>query len=817
MDTLLQDLRYAARRLLRSPGFTLIAICSLAIGVGATTAIFTIANALLLRPPVGIGEPERLVDVGRTQEGGGFDTFSYPNFQDIRAQTRTLEGLAAVNIEPRAYSLNTGDGVVPVQGSPVSGNFFEVLRARPALGRFFLPEEDRTPGGSAVVVASYGFWRDKLGGDPAIIGKTLRLNGTPFILVGVASPGFHGPYISAPELWVPLTSTTLLGTPRDLFTMRDGVWLTGVARLAPGVTPEAAQAELGGIAHRLQQAYPEENRGKGIRVIPSGLFPGEMRTAVQGFMALLLAVGGLVLLIASTNVAGMLLARGAARRREVAVRLAIGAGRGRLVRQLATEGVLLFLIAGAVGVLAAQWFTSLLLHLLPRLPFPVAFDPVVDWRVLGFALAVSLLTGLLAGLVPAAHATRPELMPALKADSGSEGWRRLRLRSGMVVAQLAFSLLLLVGAGLFLRALVHARSIDPGFEPRGVELSALDFRLANLNDEQGTAFAGELLTRATALPGVTGAALAADLPLDGGSMGFGSIEVDGREPPRPPSARGPASWDADWNIVTPGYLGLLGIPVVEGRDFAEIDRAGAPDVAIINQTLAGMLWPGESAVGKTFRNDGRVVSVIGVSRDARYRSLSAPDRGFVYLAHAQRPFERMTLLVRLADGRQSVAPAVRRIVAQLNPALPVVNQQTLVDYTSMALFPQRVAVYVAGTLGVVALLLAVLGIYGVTAYAVTSRTRELGIRLALGAQRGGVVRLVLREGIQLALIGAAVGLFGAAVVTRLLSGLLYGVSATDPVAFGGGAVLLIAAAIFASWLPARRAARVDPMVALRAE
>lgn len=817
MEGLLQDLRYGARMLLRSPGFALVAVLSLAIGVGATTAIFTIANALLLKPVPGIGEPERLVDVGRTENGQGFDTFSYPNYLDVRAQARTLDGFAVVNIEPRAYSLDTGDGVAPVQGSPVSGNFFQVLRARPAIGRFFVPEEDRLPSGTPVVVVSHRFWRETLGGDPAAVGSTLRLNGTAFTVVGVASEGFHGPYITAPDFWVPLTATRLLGMPADLFSSRESVWLTGVARLAAGVTLETAQAEVGGIAHRLQQAFPEENRGKGLRVAPSGLFPGEMKAAVQGFLGLLFAVAALVLLIASTNVAGMLLARGAMRRREVAVRLSLGAGRGRLMRQLATESVLLFVIAGAVGVLLAQWMSSLLVALLPPLPFPVAFDPVLDWRVLGFALAMSLAAGLTAGLVPAGQATRLELVGALKTDAGAEGWRRLRLRSGLVVAQLAFSLLLLVGAGLFLRALVHARAIDPGFEPHGVELSSLDLGLANLEQGPGRAFANQLVERAAALPGVEAAAMALDLPLDGGSFGLGALQVQGRQPPPGPDGRVPEGWDADWNVVTPGYLGLLRIPLVEGRDFTAADRDGAPDVAIINQTLAQTLWPGQSAIGKTFGNDGRVVTVIGVSRDAKNRSLSESPRGFVYVPLAQRYWGRMTLLVRLADGQASVAGTVRRIVGELHPALPVVDQQTLSDYTAMALFPQRVALYVAGSLGIVALLLAVLGIYGVTAYTVASRTRELGIRLALGAERGRVVRLVLREGVGLATIGAGVGLLGAAAVTRLLSGMLYGVSATDPVAFGGGALLLVGAALVASWVPARRAARVDPMVALRAE
>ena len=811
-----QDARYALRGLGRSPLFTLTAVLSLAVGVGATTAIFTLTNALLLKPPPGVGAPERLVDVGRTQDGQGFDTFSYPNFLDLRAQTRTLDGFAAVRLEPRAYALGTADGGVAVKGTAVSANYFDVLRARPALGRFFAPDEDREVGGAAVVVLGHRFWRERLGGDRGVIGRTLRLNGTPFTVVGVAGEGFHGTAVLAPELWVPLTASALLDISRGTFESRESVWLSGIARLGPGVTLEAAQADLGAAASRLEHAYPRENEGKGMRVLPSGAFPGEMRTTVQRFMGLLFAVAALVLLIASTNVAGMLLARAAGRRREVAVRLAVGASRGRLVRQLVTESVLLFLVAGAAGVAVARVMTTLLLALLPPLPFAVALDTSLDWRVLGFALALSLGTGLLAGLVPAVQSTRPAVVPALKGDDRTEGWRRLRLRSGLVVKQLAFSLLLLVGAGLFLRALVQARTIDPGFEARGVELASLDLGLANLEAAEGRRFADELVARAAALPGVTAAALAADLPLDGGNFGLGPIAVDGREPPPAPDGR-PGFWAADWNVVTPGYHALLRIPIVDGRDFTAADREGAPEVAIINETLAAQLWPGQRAVGRTFRNEERILTVVGVSRDAKYRSLGAPPHGFVYVPLAQRYFGRTTLLTRLAEDAPSATQPVRRLVAELNRDLPVVDQQTLAEYAAMALFPQRVALWVAGSLGAVALLLAVVGIYGITAYSVAQRSRELGIRIALGAPRGGVLRLVLRDGARLAAIGTAVGLAAAAALTRLLAGLLYGVPPVDPIAFGGGAALLVAAALAASWLPARRAARVDPMVALRGD
>ena len=806
-----REVRSAARALQRSPLFTTVAVLSLGIGIGATTAIATLANALLLKPLPGVGAPEGVVDVGRTQDGRGFDTFSYPNYLDVRERVRTLTGIAAVRPELQAVSLATADGVAPVRAASVSANFFDVLQARPTLGRFFVADEDAAPGSATVAVVSHRFWTERLAGDTGAVGRTVRLNGTPFTVVGVAAPGFHGANLMVPDLWLPLTASTYIGLPASIFTSRGSVWLTGVARLAPGVTLEAVQADVGGIAFQLERAYPRENEGKGLRVMASGLFPGEMRGMVRGFLGLLFAAGALVMLIAVTNVAGMLLARAAGRQREIAVRLAVGASRAQLVRQLLAESLLLFAVAGLAGVLIARWLVTLLLGLLPRLPFPVAFDTALDLRVFAFAAALALATGVLAGLAPALQSTRPALVPALKRESGG-GERRLRLRGALVVAQLALSLLLLVGAGLFLRALLHARSIDPGFDARSVELASLDLGQSNLPERQARQLAEELVARAATLPGVQGAALAVDLPLDGGNFGMGGLTVPGRTPPD-----GQDAFEADWNVVTPGYLALLRIPLLSGRDFTAADREGAPDVAIVNETLARTLWPGQEAVGRTFGNDGHVVTVVGVSRDAKYRSLGQEPHGFVYVPMAQRYLPRVTLLTRMAPAAPSPAAAVRRLVTELDASLPVVDQQTLTDYTTMATFPQRVALYVAGSLGVVALLLAVLGIYGVTAYAVTRRTRELGIRVALGSTRGGVLRLVLREGAVLAGVGAVIGLAAAAALTRLLSALLYGVPPLDPVAFGGAAALLVGAALVAAYLPARRAAAVDPTIALRSE
>jgi len=814
LDLLRQDIRYAIRALGRSPLFALVSVLSIAIGVGATTAIVTLANTLLLRPPPGVGHPERVVTVGSTRDGRGFDNFSYPNFVDYRASARSLSALAAMRVEPQAVSLAGPSGGEPIQMSATSGNFFEVLETHPALGRFFTMDEDRAPGASPVVVLSHRFWNRRFQADSSIVGKPIVLNGSPFTVVGVAAERFQGPFVLAPDLWVPLTASSLLGLPRDLFESRRSVWIMGIGRLAPNVGLGEAQAELSAIAARLAQQYRNENEGRGLAVMQASLFPGDLRGMIAAFIAMLMVVAGLVLVIASTNVAGMLLARASARRREIAVRLALGASRGQLVVQLVAESLLVFVAAGAASLLLARWLVSALMALVPRLPVQLAIDPQLDWRVLTFALLVSLVTGLLAGVVPALQSTRPDLVQALKSDTGGTATRqRLRLRSGLLVAQIAFSMLLLVVGGLFARTLTHARSIDPGFDPRGVSIASLDLGLANYDSASGRRVAATLLERARAIPGVRSASLSTMLPLDGGGLGLGPIRVAGREPPG-----GQDDWREDWNVVTPGYFATMGIPLVRGRDFADSDREGGGDVAILNETFAAALFPGQDAVGRTVTNGDRVVTIIGVARNAKYRTLGERPRNFIYVPLAQRYMGRTNLLVKTTPGAAvSVVAPIRRLVQEVDARLPILREHTLEEQTAMALFPQRVALYVSGGLGTVALLLALLGIYGVTAFTVTQRTREIGVRVALGAQRSHVLGLVLRQGVVLAAVGVVVGSLAAFGATRLIANLLYGVPPTDVIAFGGAALALAVAAVAASWIPARRAARVDPIIALRSE
>ena len=809
LDLIRQDVRYASRALARSPLFAIISVLSIAIGVGATTAIVTLANTLLLKPPPGVGHPDRVVAIGRTEDGRGFDNFSYPDFVDYRG-VKSLTSLAAMRMDPTPVSLGGPSGGEPIQMSSVSGNFFEVLETRPALGRFFTMAEDRAPGANPVVVLSHRFWTRRYQADRSIVGAAITLNGTPFTVVGVAAEKFQGPFVIAPDIWVPMMGSTPLGLAANMFSARNAVWMIAIGRLAPNVGIGQAQAELSGIATRLQQQYRPDQPNRGIGVMPMSFFPADMRPVIGAFMTLLLVIATLVLVIASTNVAGMMLARASARRREIAVRLALGASRGQLVTQLVIESLLVFAAASVAGLLIARWLVAALMAVVPKLPVQLLFDPELDWRVLTFTLVASLVTGVLAGLAPALQSSRPELVPALKSDAGGTSTRqRLRLRSGLLVTQIAFSMLLLVVAGLFARTLAHARNIDPGFDPRGVYIASLDLDLANYDSTTGRRAVVSMLERVQRIPGVRSAATTAMLPLDGGGMGLGGIEVAGRRPP------GEDGWDMDWSVVTPGYFETLGIPIVRGRDFSDTERSGG-DVAILNEAFAAALFPGEEAVGRTVMNGDIPLTIVGIAKNAKYRTLGERQRNFIYVTLGQRYMGRMHVLIKTA-GDVPVAASMRRIVSDVDPALPILRQQSMVEQTRTSLFPQTLALYVSGGLGFVALLLALLGIYGVTAFSVTQRTREIGVRVALGAQRSHVLALVVRQGLVLAGVGVVLGSLAGFGATRLISNLLYGIAPTDALAFGGAAGLLSFAALAASWIPARRASRVDPIVALRSE
>jgi putative ABC transport system permease protein len=815
-QTALQDARYALRLLRRSPAFTCIAALSLAIGIGANTTIFSVANALLLRPLPGLTRADRLVDIGRTQNGHGFDTTGYPNYRDVRERTTLLSGVYAIRLEPLAMSLSAAGGAERVYGTLVSGNYFSVLGTRAVRGRLFTDADDK-PESAAATVISYELWQRSFAGNASIVGKTITITGKPYAVIGIAPAGFQGTTLLRSDLWLPLSAQDAQGAGgADMFTDRRVVWLAMGGRLKDSVTLQQADAELRSIGVALAREYPDANANRGLRVAASAMVPGRI-SFVAAFLGLLMAIVGLVLAIACVNVAGMMLARASARRREIAVRLAMGAGRGRLIRQLLTETTVLFSVGCLAGLLLTQWLTSLLLSVLPQIPFPLGLEIGVDWRVVSFAVGISLVAAVLSGLAPALQSSRPNLVPSLKADGLDGGPSRLRLRNAFVVGQVTLSLLLVLAAGLFLRALGHAAAIQPGFDQSNVDVVTLDFSLAGYDDAAGQRFARNLLERATALPGARSAVLAIDLPLDGDRMSLGMLRVPGT--PRDDTRQDVAP--TDWNIVTPGFFRSLDVRLLRGRDFSESDTATSPRVAIVNEALARQFFGTSDPIGRSlevdmpFGGSGDRLTIVGVAANAQMISLGGDATPYVYVPFAQHYNPRMSLLVKTAGG--TVIPQVRALVREMNSNLPVTTAMPLTEVTAIGLIPQRIAASVAGTLGIVGLLLAAIGIYGVTSYGVSRRTREIGIRMALGADRRAVVRLVLRQAMHLAAIGVAIGLAAGAAASQLLRSLLLGISAIDPVTFGGAALLFSVIALAASYVPARRATRVDPMVALRTE
>jgi putative ABC transport system permease protein len=575
-----------------------------------------------------------------------------------------------------------------------------------------------------------------------------------------------------------------------------------------------ANAEVRTIGATLEKDYPDANRGKNFSAVRTSVFPGEIEL-VSGFLAVLLGIVGLVLIAACVNLAGMLLARAATRRREIAVRLAIGAGRARLLRQLVTETLVLFLAGGAAGLLLTQWLTRLLLAMLPSLPVPIGVDFVVDWRVLAFAAALSLAAAVFCGLAPALQASKADLVPALKMDAEQRGGPA-RLRSAFIVAQVMVSLVLVVAGALFVRALGRAARIDPGFDQRGVDVVTLDLSLSGYREADALAFADRLLGRVRALPAVEQATLTVNLPLSGNRMGLGRLRVPGLKPPN-----GETAFPADWNAVSSDYFATLRMPLVAGRDFTPQDVAGAPGAIIINEAMARSVWHTTDVLGRQFESDDGpdnkplTLTVVGVAPDAQVYTLGKRAGPFVYVPLAQRYVPRVSLLVKSTAG--SLIPQVRMLARELNPNLPVINAMPLEQVTAILLIPQRIAGALAASLGVVVLLLAAIGIYGITSYSVSRRTREIGIRMALGANRGAVMRLVVWQGVMLTAAGMALGLAAAAAGAQLIRTLLFGVSALDPLAFGGAALVFAAVSLAASYVPARRAMNVDPTIALRAE
>jgi predicted permease len=819
LDDLQRDLRYAGRVLYRSPAFAAVAVLSIALGIGANTAIFTLVNALLLRPPTAIADPNRLVDIGVTRRGEGFNTVSYPNYLDLRERATTLDGVYAYLVIDTAMSLGSSDGAERIFGKIVTTNYFTVLGVRAAAGRLFGMGDREHPGASPIVVLSHSFWARHYHADPAVVGQPLTLNGHPFTVIGIAPEGFHGTTVLASDVWVPMAMVAE-AMPRQSVTIlheRGDAWLNMGGRLKPGISLAVAQAELASLAQGLVREHPEDNRAMGLRAAPISVVPG-FTGYVTAFMVLLMAIVALVLLVVCANLAGVLMARGVERRHELAVRLALGAGRPRVIAQLLTETMLVFLAGGVAGVTLGRMATTLLIRLLPRLPLAVDVDLTLDHRVMLFTLLVSCAAALVSGVVPAMQTTQVDVIPALKDDTQG-GFRRSQLQSAFLVGQIALSLVLVIAAAILVQALQRAGSVDVGFDSVGVELTAVDLSLAGYTDTTGRVFLREMTERVRQIPGVQSASVAAALPLGTVSLGLGAWSVPGDAPERAVFLGG--------NFVEPRYFATMRTALVRGRDFTEQDDNGAPEVVILNETAARRFWPGEDPLGKRITNntrgpggrEARTMTVVGVARDGKYRSVGEASQPFVYLPLRQRSLPglpSLTLVTRAARG-QRVAAEVRRLLAIASPNLPVLTSQTLDDYTAFGLVPLRVAVAVSTSLGVVSLLLAMIGIYGMAAYTVSRRTREIGIRIAVGAQPRDVLTLVCRRGIVLTGIGVLIGVVLSLPMSRLLTNLPLGLSPFAPLTFIVVMVLFAVVAMLASYIPARRATHVDPLIALRAE
>lgn len=810
MQTILQNLRYSLRRLRKSPGFAFIAILSLALGIGANTAIFSLVNTVLLRP-LPVEQPERLVNVYTNLNKGREDSiFSYPNYRDVRDRNDVFTGFMIYRIAP--MSLSHQGNNERIWSYLVSGNYFDVLGVKAMLGRTFQPDEDQTRKSHPVAVMSYGTWQKRFAADPAIVGKTVLINGRNFTIVGVMPKDFVGTEVAyQAELFVPFMMAEVIEPGNDYLDCRSCDNIFAAGRLKPGVTRQQAEASLQTLMQQLAKEYPNDNEGRGVKVSPVGLFLPSIRDSVMGFSWVLMAVVGLVLLIACVNLANLLVARATERKKEIAIRLAIGANRWQLIQQLLTESVLLSFIGGVLGLLLAFAITDYVGKIKLPMDISLTFDLRIDWRVMVFALGVSVFTGLLFGLLPALQSTKADLVQSLKDEGSVAGIRRARLRSTLVVAQMALSVLLLICAGLIVRSLQAAQTMRPGFNPANAVAMTFDVGLQGYDEARGRAFHKQVLERVKALPGVRHASLAMALPL---SLNYNNntVYIEGQPPTS--NANLPLSVT---NTVMPDYFAAMGI-ALRGRDFTERDNKPESRVAIVNESFARRFWPGQEAIGKRFNFSGPndpYWEIIGIAADGKYDSLGEEQKIAVYRPMLRDYATWTSLIARTAGDPQAVIGAIRNEIRQLDPTLPISGVKTMQEHMNVPLFPARVAATVLGSFGVLALVLAAIGIYGVMAYSVSQRTREIGIRMALGALRHDVAKMIVGQGLKLVSMGVAIGLSAAFLLTRFLAVVLYGVSATDLMTFVAIPLLLAMIALLACYVPARRAANVDPMKALR--
>ena len=823
MRGLLSDLRYGLRQLRTQPGFAAVAVFTLALGIAAVSAVFSVGNSALLRPLPGIATPERLVSFYRLQSNDSFDNMSYPDYLDYRDRNQTVSGVAAHCGASMVLRQRVAGRVV---GDVVTGNYFQVLGVKPALGRLLTPADD-SPAAPPAVVLSYGLWQRRFGADPSAVGSTATLNGHSFAIVGVAAKDFSGTLTGQTfDLWVPL-STVAQSIPRlseGILSSRNAGWLEIFARLRPDASLQGAEAEMKTVAARLAAAYPVTNEGRSVALIPGvGLYPDD-RAEVHRLLAVLAAAVALVLLIACTNAAGLFLVRASRRQREMALRTALGASRGRLVHQLLAEGILIALVAGMAGVFVAQWAAGWMAALRPGSVLR-SLDVHVDYRVLGFTLAASVVAGMAAALAPAARSLPLDLVTPLKNGSAGGGFRRSRLQRSLVVVQVILSFVLLSGAGLLLRDLHRIATASPGYETNNLAMGSIDLVIQGYPEQRGQALYRQLIERLPRLPGVVSAALASSVPPTEWP-GRVSIFQPGQVPPME-LLRGremELGLRVDINRVSPDYFRTLGIGLLAGRDFTEHDDAGAPQVVIVNRSLAEHLWPGQSAIGKriafpTVEGPQRppLVEVIGVAADTKSRALTTGAVEVMYIPVLQQYNGRTFLLARTRSDPAAAIGAMEEALHSIDKDLALYLPETMGEHVAQSLWLQRMATAWVAAFSILAMVLAAVGLYGAMAQSVAQRTREVGIRMALGAAPGAVAGLVVRDGMRLALPGLLIGVPLATQLTALLGKWIPGMSGGDAVSQAAAAAILILVALAACWMPALRAARVQPSDSLKME
>jgi len=825
MQTLWQDTRFAVRMLIKNPGFSAIAILSLALGIGANTTIFTVVNAILLHP-LPVKDISRLVQVDTVDSKTLVTTanttklqMSYPNFQDYARENQVFAGLSCY-VGPLPLTWSGGTEPKQVLGQMVSANYFETLGLNPASGRFFLPDEDAKPGGNNVAVVSNSLWVNKFGSDPNLVGKVITLNATPYTIIGIGPRGFKGVFTfgNGEEVWIPVSMypQLLAGFLKDNFNDRRFLTTTMFGRLKDGVSLNGAEASLKTIASQLESAFPKDNASRSVAVTPLADAAVGVNNRGQIILTggLMMAIVGLVLLIACVNVTNLLLAQAARREKEIGLRAALGASRGRVIRQLLTESLLLAILSGIVGLAIAYGGRAMLWSFRP--PFIEAGDVDIgfDSHVLVFTLSVSLLTALLIGLAPAIKVARPNLMEVLKVGGrgGSVGWTRNRLRSLLVITEIALSLVALVGAGLFVRSMQNAQRVDPGFESRNLFVFAFDLGALHYDEGRAQQYFRNAIERAEASPGVASATIASNFPLGGGLAR--TVFPEGQD-----EASGYRGTLTQLNDIAPNFFKTLRIPFVSGREFTDADRKDTTQVAIVSEAMAKQFWPNQNAVGKRFHFFGEtnLREVVGVVHNTVVNAIGEEPQPLAYLPLTQDFAPAVTMQVRTNARPQPVIATVRSHVQSLDTNLALTNWNTIGELLDQGLWAPRMGAALLTVFGGLALTLAVVGVYGVLSYSVNQQTREIGIRMAMGAQAGKVLRLVVKQGMRLAATGLVLGLLVAFAAMHVLSSLLFGVSAHDPLIFGGVSLILATAAILACYFPARRAARVDPLVALRYE